>query len=294
MDFSWLYNKYYYVAKYAVSQQGSHDYNKDTSEVVVRMLRQFLNLIKTSYEDTRVILALDSPTSTLKNIAIFEGYKQNRDKEEKKEVYKNINDTIIKINKFFTSKDKNLQNSTSFSFIRSKTYEADQLIASMVKKACYNYEVIIFSGDKDLIQLTSYPNTYISDKFEKGSFIIKTDEELFEKFKNSKGEDFTRISTNKRDILKYRSLKGDTSDNLSPVFPRIKDKEIIEIIQNHWVDDQEEELTEERIDKIIEDDLQYENPKLAEKLKDSKDVWLRNYKIMDLLHVDDMKIKVLG
>ena len=293
IDFSWLYNKYYYVAKYAVSQQDSLDTNKGVDEVVLRMLRQFLNIVKSSYKGTSIILALDSPTSTLKNIAIFEGYKQNRDKEEKKEVYKSINDIIKNINKFFADKGKNSQNSTSFSFIRSKTYEADQLIAQIVRKHSTDNEIIIFSGDKDLIQLTSYPNTYISDKFEKGQFILKTDQELFEKFKNSKGEDFTRISTNKRDILKYRSLKGDTSDNLSPVFPRIKDKEIVEIIRNHWVDNQEEALTEERIDKIIEDDLQYENPKLAEKLKVNKDVWLRNYKIMDLLHVDDIKIKVL-
>ena len=56
----------------------------------------------------------------------------------------------------------------------------------------------------------------------------------------------------------------------------------------------EEELTEERIDKIIEDDLQYENPSLAEKLRQSKDVWLRNYKIMDLLHVEGIKVKRLS
>lgn len=282
MDFSWLYNKYYFVAKFCVTQDGL-DFGKSPDEVLLRMLKQFLNIVKNSCEDTEVLLVLDSSTSTLKNTVIFEGYKQNRNKEEKKEVYKNINSIISKINRAIPT----------FSFIRAKTYEADQVIASVVKKHCKDSEIIIFSGDKDLIQLTSYPNVYISDKFEKGQFILKTDKELFEKFKNSKGEDFTRISTNKKDILKYRTLKGDTSDNLSPVFPRIKDKEITEIIQNHWVDDQEEELTEERIDKIIEDDLQYENPKLAEKLKSSKDVWLRNYKIMDLLHVDDFKIKRL-
>ena len=294
MDFSWLYNKYYYVAKYAVAQQESFDANKNINEVVLRMLKQFLNIVKNSYKNTKVILALDSPTSTLKNFAIFEGYKQNRNKEEKKEVYRDINPIIRSLNKFFTIEEKNLQDSTSFSFAKAKTYEADQVIAHIVSKHSHDHEIIIFSGDKDLIQLTSYPNTFISDKFEKGNFIIKTNEELFDKFKNSKGESFTRISMNKRDILKYRSLKGDSSDNLSPVFPRIKDKEIIEIIQNHWVDNQEEELTEERINKIIEDDLQYENPKLAEKLRVNKDVWLRNYKIMDLLHVDEMKVKVLG
>ena len=292
IDFSWLYNKYYYVAKYAVTQKGSLDSDKSVDETTLRMLKQFLNIMGNSYEDTRIILALDSPTSTLQNSLIFEGYKQNRDKEEKKEVYKNINKIITYINKFLSSREKNLLKNTTFSFIKSKTYEADQLIASLVRKHCNSNEITIFSGDKDLIQLTSFPNTYISDKFEKGHFIINTDEELFQKFKNSKGEDFTRISTNKRDILKYRSLKGDSSDNLSPVFPRIKDKEITEIIRDYWVDNQEENLSEERINDIIED-IRGDNESLAKKLEESKDVWLRNYRIMDLLHVDDMRIKVL-
>ena len=282
IDFSWLYNRYYYVASYNVS---SSEEPVAIEAVLERMLSQFLLLVHRSYPSSKVLLALDPATSLLKNKAIFEGYKQNRDKEAKKEVYQYIVDIIKKLSIKLDSE--------VFSFIREKLYEADQLLAYIVKKFHETHEIIIYSGDKDLLQLTSYPNTFIADKFEKGHFLIKTDEEIFQKFKNSKGEDFSRISTNKRDILKYRSLKGDPSDNLSSVFPRIKDKEIVEIIQNHWVDDQEEPLTEERIDKIIEDDLQFENPSLAEKLRNSKDVWLRNYKIMDLLHVDDMNIRRL-
>ena len=291
MDFSWLYNKYYYVAKYSATQQGSFDAEKGIEKTVFRMLSQFFNIVRNSYE-AKIILALDSPTSALKNKAIFEGYKQNRDKEEKREVYRDINKIIKNLNKFFNIKGKSFLKNTTFSFIKAKTYEADQLIAQLVRKHSNNNEIIIFSGDKDLIQLTSYPNTYISDKFEKGNFIIKSDEELFSKFKNSKGEDFTRISTNKRDILKYRSLKGDPSDNLSPIFPRIKDKEIVQIIKEYWVDNQEEDLSEIRIDDII-NDMKHDNEPLANKLEANKDVWLRNYKIMDLLHVDSMKIKVL-
>lgn len=282
IDFSWLYNKYYFVASYALE---NNKFKEDGLEKnLYRMLYEFLKRI-VSMNKVKIILALDSPTSTLNNFKIFEGYKQNRDKELKKEVYSVLDNILLKLIKSLDSK--------VFSFVKAKGYEADQILSCIVKKLHEKHKIIVFSGDKDLIQLTSYPNTFISDKFEKGNFIIKTDEELFAKFKNSKDEDFTRISNNKRDILKYRSLKGDSSDNLSPVFPRIKDKEIIEIIKNHWVDNQEEELTEERIDKIIEDDLQYENPVLAEKLKKNKDIWLRNYKIMDLLHIEGMKIKRL-
>jgi 5'-3' exonuclease len=281
IDFSWLYNRYFYVASYNVSTSES---NLEVQEVLERMLLQFLTLVHRSYPSAKIMLALDPSTSSLKNKAVFEGYKQNRDKEAKKEVYKYITDIISSLHKKLDSE--------VFYFIREKLYEADQLLAFMVKKFHKNHEIIIYSGDKDLLQLTSYPNTFLAEKFEKGHFLIKTNEEIFEKFKNSKGEDFSRISTNKRDILKYRSLKGDPSDNLSSAFPRIKDKEIAEIIRGYWIDDQEEPLTEVRIEKILED-LEGDNPSLANKLRENKEVWLRNYKIMDLLHVDDIEIKRL-
>ena len=282
IDFSWLYNKYYYVAKYSLSQDRGELSKENFRETLLRMLRQFLNLVNKSYPNSKIMLALDSPTTSLKNYKLFDGYKQNRNKEEKKEVYSYLDKILIDLIKSLDSK--------VFYFIREKHYEADQLLAYIVKNLHKKKSILLFSGDKDLLQLTAYENVFVSEKFEKGKFLIKTDEEIFQKFKNSKGEDFTRISTNKKDILKYRVLKGDTSDNLSPVFPRIRDKDIIDIIQNYWID--EEELTEERIKDIL-DDLKYDNLVLAEKLEYNKDIWLRNYKIMDLLHVEDIKFKRL-
>ena len=283
IDFSWLYNKYYFAASYALGNDFKGNFNDTIESNLYRMLYEFLiRVINTN--KAKVVLALDSPTSTLNNFKLFEGYKQNRNKELKKEVYAILDIVLLRLIKTLDSK--------SFSFIKAKGYEADQILSYMVKRLHEENKIIIFSGDKDLIQLTSYDNVFISDKFEKGNFIVKTDEELFSKFKNSKDEDFTRISTNKRDILKYRALKGDTSDNLSPVFPRIKDKEIVEVIKNYWVDNQEEELSEERINKILED-LQQDNSSLADKLRQNKDIWLRNYKIMDLLHVEGIKVKRL-
>ena len=280
IDFSWLYNRYYYAASYSAGGGRPVDIRANLE----RMLLQFLTLVHRYYPGAKIFMALDPATSTLKNKAIFEGYKQNRNKEAKKEVYYFIIDII----KLLASK----LDPEVFSFIREKGYEADQIIALMANKYHQKHEIIIYSGDKDLLQLTSYPNVFMADKFERGHFLIKTDDEIFDKFKNNKNEDFCRISKNKRDILKYRSLKGDPSDNLSPVFPRIKDKEIAEIIQEYWVDDQEEPLTEERIDKILED-MEGDNPTLATKLRENKEIWLRNYKIMDLLHVDNMNVKRL-
>ena len=115
---------------------------------------------------------------------------------------------------------------------------------------------------------------------------------MIEKFKNSRGEDFTRISEDKRDILKYRVLKGDPSDNLSPVFPRIKDTEIISIIQKYWKD--QEALDEGKATAMIKD-IREADSKLADKLEGGLENWIKNYKLMNLHGIKDLKIsKVVG
>ena len=279
IDFSWLYNKYYFVAKVKPLQTSTSP--EALKPQVHDMLLQFLSLVAKNYSSSKVLLVLDSPLSTTANAVLCAEYKRNRDTEGKKEVYKYFKDIVGKLSQELPE---------NVLFIRAKGFEADQAIAYLAEKNKDNKEIIIFSGDKDLLQLSCYENVDISDKYEKGRFLVKSDKEIFEKFKNSKNEDFTRISTNKKDILKYRSLKGDVSDNLSPVFPRIKDKEITQIIKDYWIDNQEEGLSSERADKILED-LDYDNPVLAQKLREAKDVWLRNYKIMNLFGLQGLTIK---
>lgn len=273
IDFSWVYNKYYFVASTKVSKEDN------IGPELCKMLVQFFLKIAVNYSGSKIYAVLDSPTSTLHNFQIFEGYKQNRDKEGKKKVYKLIQEVVFELR----------DQVPEISFIKAKHYEADQVIAYISNRA--KGKVIIFSGDKDLLQLTAFKNVHVSNKFENGKFILLSDNEIFEKFKNSKGEDFTRVSTNKRDILKYRTLKGDVSDNLSPVFPRIQDKDIVDIIKNYWIDNNE--LTEERI-LVLVDEIRQDNEKLAMKLLENKDTWLRNYKIMNLTDIsEDIKVCML-
>lgn len=277
IDFSWLYNKYYYVAKSRPLKERCTP--EELATEVYNMLYNFLSLVEKSYSSSKVLLVLDSPLSTTDNLSLNVNYKQNRNKEEKKEVYKGFKEIVGKLSQRLSNK---------FNFVRALGYEADQVIAFLSEKYQEQYKVLIFTGDKDLLQMSHYSNVEISDKYEKGMFLLKSDKEIFEKFKNNKGEDFTRISTNKKDILKYRVLKGDQSDNLKPVFPRIKDVEIVDIIKNYWID--EESLSMERISDII-DDIRGDNVKLAEKLQESAEVWLTNYKIMNLYNLEGLKVK---
>lgn len=281
IDFSWIYNKYYYVAKSKPLRTLKELESKEHLIPTIRdMFLRFFGLVEQSYPSAHIFLVLDPPLSSTENYALCEEYKQNRNKEEKKRVYENFKEIVGELS---------LKLSKKFTFIRAIGYEADQVIASLAETN-RDKKVLIFSGDKDLLQLSYYENISISEKYEKGAFLLKTDKEIFGKFKNSKGEDFTRISTNKKDILKYRVLKGDTSDNLGPVFPRIKDTEIKSLIRDYWIDDMSEGLTEARINDIL-DDLKDDNRELAKKLEENKDNWLRNYKMMNLYGFKDLPIK---
>ena len=281
IDFSWIYNKYYYVAKSKPLRTLKELESKEHLIPTIRdMFLRFFGLIERSYPSAHIFLVLDPPLSSTENYALCEDYKQNRNKEEKKRVYENFKEIVGELS---------LKLSKKFTFIRAIGYEADQVIASLAETN-RDKKVLIFSGDKDLLQLSYYENVSISEKYEKGAFLLKTDKEIFGKFKNSKGEDFTRISTNKKDILKYRVLKGDTSDNLGPVFPRIKDTEIKSLIRDYWIDDMSEGLTEARLNDIL-DDLKGDNRELAKKLEENKGNWLRNYKMMNLYGFKDLPIK---
>ena len=279
VDFSWIYNKYYYVAK--VKTLGRETEPDKLSLQVCDMLYQFFSLVQKNYPSPKILLVLDSPLSTTDNFKLNADYKQNRNEKEKDEVYKYFKNVVGTLSTKFNNK---------VNFVRAVGYEADQVIAYLAEQYQNKYKVLLFTGDKDLLQMTYYNNVDISDKYERGMFILKTDKEIYEKFKNNKGEDFTRISTNKKDILKYRTLKGDQSDNLKAVFPRIKDTEITDIIKNYWVVNQEEGLSLERIQSIIED-IKGDNCKLAEKLQENINIWYTNYKIMNLYNLEGLKVK---
>lgn len=270
IDFSWLYNKYYFVAK---QRQGN------TCTITKDMLTQFLNRVYKSYKAFTYVV-LDPPTKNTVNYSLNKAYKQQRDTSSKVEIYNHLPDVV---------KHLRLNLPPSFKFVKAKHYEADQLIAYLAEKYKDTHNVIVFSGDKDLLQLTYYNTVHVANQYKNGYFILLKDTEIYSKFSNAKKQDFTRISNNKKDILKYRVLKGDVSDNLPPLFPKIKDTEIQEIIKEYWVT--EDYLTSDIIEDIVSS-ISKTNHKLYNKLCNSKELWLTNYKMMNLfnLHVDTISI----
>ena len=105
IDFSWLYNKYYYVAKVR-PMRTMKELESDSYLVpnIRDMLLRFFTLISKSYPSASVALVLDPPLSSTENYSLCEEYKQNRDKEEKKKVYRRFKDIVGEVSAHLSKK----------------------------------------------------------------------------------------------------------------------------------------------------------------------------------------------
>lgn len=153
-----------------------------------------------------VLLALDSGVATFRN-DIYSQYKANRSTVED-----NLKQQFDILREAIDAFDI-----PNFNMIG---YEADDIIASAVKKFCnQGIEIFIFSSDKDLLQLHKYcPNTYLRDPIKN---IVITDEYIFAKY----GVCHTKL-------LDVFSLAGDASDNI-PGVPGIGIKTAVDLIKTY-------------------------------------------------------------
>lgn len=149
------------------------------------------SLMQKMYDgDTEVIFAIDSYPEA--KHSIYPQYKQGKNRK-----------------KFDFDPKKGLLNSLNsimqFKIAKMKGYEADDIIASLVKKN-QDKNIIVVSSDKDLWVLLQYSNCNIYD-------INKNDYATYEIFNDKfKLQDYKHITL-------YKTLWGDSSDNVSNAMP---------------------------------------------------------------------------
>ena len=97
--------------------------------------------------------------------------------------------------------------------------EADDLIATLTKQYVNDHQIVIFSEDKDLLQLVQ-PNVEVLVK-------NKKDKKTYIKINQTNFQDFYQI--NPQQIVDYKAIAGDMSDNLKGV-KGIGDKTAISLI----------------------------------------------------------------
>ena len=204
IDFMYLWNRIYYAIG-----------DKYYEHLVGIMEKVALN---PNY--TKKYIVLDGINGTHRQKELLSSYKEGR--AEKTEVY-------AKINKFVRECTNKYSNLT---FIRANNYEADELIASLaITLSKKNKKVLIYSGDKDLLQLLVYPNVQVGMNYT-GNFELKafTDNEIQKKMDTISNGTITEVG----DILKFRVFRGDASDKIPAAIPRFPSKLIKELIDNVW------------------------------------------------------------
>ena len=152
----------------------------------------FINMLQKVIRDEKpdyLVVAFDSPDKTFRH-KIYPDYKANRDAppEELSKQFPYF-EPIVK--------------AYGLSSVRRPGFEADDIIGTLAKKgAKEGLDVVIVSGDKDMMQLIS-PNVYMLDTMKSKKFM---DKDVLEKF---------GVSPDK--VIEVMSLMGDSSEHIPGV-----------------------------------------------------------------------------
>ena len=190
-DYSWLLNRFHYGFK-------DHFIKKDDESIFVGSIKGFCFLVERlhkKYPEHKVIFVQDGKCAKKE---INEDYKANRDKD-KTQIHVNTAH-IVSV----------LSNLDNIAFAKNDGCEADDVIASIAYelKAKGNEEIIIYSGDKDFWQLSG--DFKVANEYDKGFKFV--DNNLI----------FSKFGVGLDNLLAFRILDGDKSDNLKAPVPFVK------------------------------------------------------------------------
>jgi len=194
--------------------------NKNKKEVkgVYGFISSIMKLSK-EFNTNKFIVCFDTETSLSKNKVLDENYKTNRPDYSKLPENEN---PFIQLNYIF-----NALNVLNIPYMQCYDYEADDYLASIAKKYENDYEVIIVSSDKDLLQIVN-DNIFIYNAQAK---ILYNKEKIKEKF-----------NVNVEQYLLYKALIGDPSDNIKGVKgvgPKTAVKLINDFTSPTWIDNKD-------------------------------------------------------
>jgi len=197
VDFSWLmYRSYFAYGKMLPKDNGQ----MASMFGVLEFIRQVL----TAHPRIKLCFCLDSGSMIRKKE--LKGYKAQRENKHTKHVFKLKKETI---------KIGSLDNRVAF-FI-ADGFEADDLMAmkafDTIRKGSDSRDIIIYSGDNDMLQLMK-EGVYTSRKFSHKEFEIVKNDYLLKTYEVG----------NPSYLLEMRSLLGDKSDNIPSAVPRLNKK----------------------------------------------------------------------
>lgn len=243
IDLSNLAHICYSVAVWLVNKKVWNGPEEPSKGMVINILKGKLNgILNTTGPSSHIIFVMDSGRGNKETV--LNNYKGQRIQRE----YNPIADVARYLYK------------QGYDIKYSKGEEADDCIATLAKRLRNHIKVIIMSTDQDLWQLKRKNIEILSIK---GNMEKASKEVLNKKYGINRY----------KDIVKYKVLFGDSSDNIGPILPYLTKKPILEKIN--------EGIKSKKIIKFISKDKnvqfdtlwkEYKNRKSAIKLRDNLNV----------------------
>lgn len=198
---------------YGIPSPIKNKHGKDIRSVIgfVGSILKLTNL----FSIDKLMVIFDSETSTLGRINEFSDYKKNRIDYSLVSDEKNPFTQLDDIYKALTFMEVN--------YVEVKEYEADDYISSICKHIKCRYNITIVSTDSDFYQLVDDQISIYNPRGKSG--ILYDKEKVFEK-----------LGVYPNQIVDYKVLVGDSSDNISGV-KSIGPKRAIEILKCGTIDE---------------------------------------------------------
>lgn len=206
VDFSWV----LYKSFYAFDSLATVIDNKIVKTGTMFGFVNFMSTFMTNYPGGQLCFCLDSPVNYKVNKYSF--YKANR---SKRAGVHELHREILRLLKLFPN----------VGIVSAEGYEADDLIYTEALEHLVDKKVVVFSGDDDLLQLLAYPNIKIIRTMSLRETVPLDVDYVIKKF-----------GVPPENLLLYRAIIGDTSDNIKPVLPRFPRALAVEIAKVRTLD----------------------------------------------------------
>lgn len=265
VDTSWLLNRSLYAFKDFCDTHGNP----------IGALFGTTNFIKTVINrQLPTIFCLDSKSEFRRNLN--EEYKANRESKNVWTMHDELKELSRGVGHIW--------------FAEAEGFEADDVIFSLANKFSDAGSIVyVYSSDNDMLQTLQFPNVCVTRKLTQDSIECITES----------SEYYTKnypVSPDK--LAVYRAFRGDASDNLSPVVPRMQDKLIVQIVEmlDTFITKRGQDLySKERIIKVLDSYKWTETQQnWINKLKENLDKFINNYTIMKLNPIETNIYGLMG
>jgi len=246
-DYSWMLHRFAWVHR----DLSVKIKNKEFPSGHIYGFTNFIESVYKRIQKPNIVFCLDSKSEERK--ALYEDYKGNRESKEA------LHDDIATIHSILCG--------TPFvSFAHALGKEADDLLAQLAFEFKDSYNLTVYSGDNDMLQLKA-KGIKVAKEFGKDGF-------------KDISEDYIRSKYNGIDsklLIYFRAIVGDPSDNIKPVAKFLKRKKVVEFI-TLW--------QRTSLDQAI---VQFSDRTFANTINANKDILIRNLKLMSLLKYEKEK-----